>query len=188
MLAEAQQSRATIGGDLPTPIATARPARAGFARASTRQRLPGTGHCRSSSEAPARQSAAVFARMPDMQHRSGREGLMRIELHKEHGTRYRSTLHRADGVVVALEGGSWNRIGGPVGRVPHDLAHLVIEQQLGLPRGLWGVLAAGGLVQNAAFVRRRPPHGHLRAKRVTDAAAEELRRPRCSSAPSPMPP
>jgi hypothetical protein len=38
--------------------------------------------------------------------------------------------------VIGLEGGSWNRIGGPVGRIPHDLAHLVVEQELGLARGL----------------------------------------------------
>ena len=105
----------------------------------------------------------------------GRGEPVRIEIHKDRGTRYRSTLHRADGVVVALEGGSWNRIGGPVGRVPHDLAHLVVEQELGLARGLWGVLADGGLVQNAAFVGRRPPHGLARARQLTDAAGEDLR-------------
>jgi hypothetical protein len=99
-----------------------------------------------------------------------------IEFHKEHGTRYRSTLHRADGAIVGLDGGSWNRIGGPVGRVPHDLAHLVVEAELGLDRGLWGVLAQGGLVQNAAYVGgRRPPHARARAKALTDAAGEDLR-------------
>jgi hypothetical protein len=61
--------------------------------------------------------------MPDVKHRGRREEVMRIEVHKDPGTRYRSTLYRPDGVVIALEGGSWNRIGGPVGRVPHDLAH-----------------------------------------------------------------
>ena len=100
----------------------------------------------------------------------------RIDVHKTPTTRYRSTLHRRDGVLVALEGGSWNRIGGRVGRVPHDLAHLVVEQELGLARGLWGVLAAGGLVQNAAFAGgRRPPHARERAAAVTRAAGESLR-------------
>jgi hypothetical protein len=37
------------------------------------------------------------------------------------------------------------------------------------------VLAEGGLVQNAAFVGRRPAHGLARAKRLTDAAGEDLR-------------
>jgi hypothetical protein len=100
---------------------------------------------------------------------------VRIEIHKGHGTRYRSTLYLAGGAVIALEGGGWNRIGGPVGRVPHDLAHLVVERELGLARGLWGVLAEGSLVQNAEFVDRRPAHALARAKRLTDAAGEELR-------------
>jgi hypothetical protein len=101
----------------------------------------------------------------------------RIDFHKGPTTRYRSTLHRHDGVTVALDGGSWNRIGGRVGRVPHDLAHLIVEQELGLDRGLWGVLAAGGIVQNAEFAGgRRPPHALERAKTLTDAAGEDLRR------------
>jgi hypothetical protein len=101
----------------------------------------------------------------------------RTDFHKGFTTRYRSTLYRRDGVAVALEGGSWNTIGGPVGRVPHDLAHLIVEQELGLDRGLWGVLAAGGIVQNATFAAgRRPPHALERAKRLTDAAGEDLRR------------
>jgi hypothetical protein len=101
---------------------------------------------------------------------------MRICVRKGHGTRYRSTIHRADGAVIGLEGGSWNRIGGAVDRVPHDLAHLVVEETLGLRRGLWGILAAGGLVQNSEYVRgRRPPHAAARAKRVMDDSGEEIR-------------
>ena len=104
------------------------------------------------------------------------EEATRISFHKGTGTRYRSTLRRADGVLIALEGGSWNRIGGSVARVPHDLAHLVVEQELELDRGLWGVLAEGGLVQNAAFAGgRRPPHALARAKELTKAAGEDLR-------------
>jgi hypothetical protein len=100
----------------------------------------------------------------------------RVCFHKGTGTRYRSTLHRADGAVIELDGGSWNRIGGPIGRVPHDLAHLVVEEQLGLTRGLWGILAAGGLVRNAAYIGgRRPAHALARAKAIADAAGEELR-------------
>ena len=101
---------------------------------------------------------------------------IRIDLHKGPTTRYRSTLHRADGVAVALEGGSWNTIGGRPGRVPHDLAHLVVERELGLDRGLWGVLAAGGIVQNATLAAgRRPPHALARATRVADESGEALR-------------
>lgn len=103
--------------------------------------------------------------------------MVRIDVHKTPGTRYRSTLTRDDGVELTLEGGSWNRIGGPVPRVPHDLAHLVVERELGVRRGLWGTLAAGGLVQNAAFSGgRRPPHATTRAWRTTDAAKHDLQR------------
>jgi len=109
--------------------------------------------------------------------RRGRPAGAQLEVHKGPGTRYRSTLHRADGVLVELEGGSWNTIGGRPGRVPHDLAHLIVEQELGLRRGLWGVLAAGGLVQNATFARGRlPPHAVERATAIAVDAAEELRR------------
>ena len=104
------------------------------------------------------------------------ETTTRIEVHKGTGTRYHSLLHRPDGVVIALDGGGYNRIGGPVDRVPHDIAHHVVERRLGLDAGLWGVLAAGGMVQNATFARgRRPPHAQRRAATITDAAGESLR-------------
>lgn len=100
----------------------------------------------------------------------------RIEVHKGSGQRYRSTLHRADGVRVELDGGGYNRIGGRAARVPHDLAHLVVEEAFGLRLGLWGVLAAGGIVQNAALAGgRRPPHALDRARRIADGAGEQLR-------------
>jgi len=104
------------------------------------------------------------------------ETTTRIEVHQGTGTRYHSLLYRPDGAVVALDGGGYNRIGGPVDRVPHDVAHHVVEHRLGLDAGLWGVLAAGGIVQNATFAGgRRPPHALRRAAAVTDAAGESLR-------------
>jgi hypothetical protein len=54
-----------------------------------------------------------------------------IDFHKQPRGRYHSVLHRFDGVSVRLEGGSYNRIGGGVGRVPHDIAHLIVEDALG---------------------------------------------------------
>lgn len=91
------------------------------------------------------------------------------------GTRYHSILHRRDGVEVRLEGGSWNKVGGPAGRVPHDIAHLVVEEAFGLDRGLWGVLAAGGTVQNASVVGgRQPPHAARRAEAIVAPARPML--------------
>ena len=99
-----------------------------------------------------------------------------IDFHKGPGRRYHSVLHRADGGLVRLEGGSYNRIGGAVGRVPHDIAHLVVEDTFGLAAGLWGTLAAGGIVQNASFAGgRKPPHAVRRARAITDRAGESLR-------------
>jgi hypothetical protein len=106
----------------------------------------------------------------------GRAAVTRIEVFKGAGTRYRSLLHRTDGVTVELDGGGYNVVGGPARRVPHDIAHLVVERRLGLHAGLWGVLAAGGIVQNASFVGGRlPPHALERAKALTDPAGETLR-------------
>lgn len=108
---------------------------------------------------------------------AGVAGGTRIELFPSAGTRYHAHVHRSDGVTVRLEGGSWNRIGGRPGRVPHDLAHLIVERELGLDRGLWGVLAAGGLVQNAAILAgRRPPHAERRGRELSAASGEQLRR------------
>jgi hypothetical protein len=106
----------------------------------------------------------------------GRASVTRIEVLKGAGTRYRSLLHRTDGVTVELDGGGYNVVGGPARRVPHDIAHLVVERRLGLDAGLWGVLAGGGIVQNASFVGGRlPPHALQRAKARTDPAGETLR-------------
>jgi hypothetical protein len=100
-----------------------------------------------------------------------------IDFHKGPRGRYHSVLRRADGVSVRLEGGSYNRIGGEVGRVPHDIAHFAVEDAFGLRSGLWGTLAAGGIVQNATLAGgRKPPHAERRAREITDRAGESLRR------------
>ncbi|MGE4425553.1 MAG: hypothetical protein AB7G37_03765 [Solirubrobacteraceae bacterium] len=93
------------------------------------------------------------------------------------GTRYRAVVQRFDGVILELDGGGYNRIGGPVDRVPHDLAHLVVEDRLGLAAGLWGVIAAGGLFGHTKVVAgRQPPHAARRGQAVVDAAGDELSR------------
>ena len=100
-----------------------------------------------------------------------------IDFHKGLRGRYHSVLHRADGVSVRLEGGSYNRIGGD-GR-PGAARHRASDRRGRLRAGhagLWGTLAAGGLVQNATFAGgRRPPHAERRARAITDRAGESLR-------------
>jgi hypothetical protein len=89
--------------------------------------------------------------------------------------RYRSLLLRADGVEVELDGGAYNRIGGAAGEVPHDIAHLVVEDELGLDLGVWGVLVAGGLFRGAKVVSgRQRPHAAQRAREILEGAVEQL--------------
>ena len=105
-----------------------------------------------------------------------RDGRVPIDFHKRPRGRYHSVLHRVDGVSIRLEGGSYNRIRGEVDRVPHDIAHLIVEDAFGLHGGLWGTLAAGGSVQNATHAAgRKPSHAERRARAITDRAGESLR-------------
>lgn len=104
-----------------------------------------------------------------------RQQTLRIELFKGESRRYRSVLHRADGVDVELEGGSYNRVGGTEWEVPHDLAHLVVESELGLEMGVWGVLADGGLFRLARVVcGRQAPHAAKRGREIVREAGDRL--------------
>jgi len=98
---------------------------------------------------------------------------------KGHTRRYRSVLRRPDGVEVELEGGAYNAIGGPVGEIPHDVAHLVVEEALRLERGVWGVLVAGGLFRGARVVAgRRRPHADRVAREILRRASSSSTRRR----------
>lgn len=97
-----------------------------------------------------------------------------IEFFKpERGWRYRTVLHRRDGVVIELDGGGYNQV--DTGSLPHDLAHFVVEDALGLEAGLWGVIAAGGMFGHTKVIAgRRPPHSAKRAQAVVDGAGDRL--------------
>ena len=96
-----------------------------------------------------------------------------IEVFKGATRRYRSILHRADGVEVELDGGAYNRLGER--ELPHDIAHLIVEDELGLDRGVWGVLAAGGLFRGASVrAGRQKPHAAQRGREVVAASVEQL--------------
>ena len=96
-----------------------------------------------------------------------------VEVHKGPTRRYRSVLHRADGVEIELDGGAYNRLG--TRELPHDVAHLIVEDELGLDRGVWGVLAAGGLFRGASVVAgRQRPHAARRGREIVAAAVEQL--------------
>jgi hypothetical protein len=96
-----------------------------------------------------------------------------IQVIKGQTRRYRSILHRADGVEVELDGGAYNRVGSR--ELPHDIAHLIVEDELGLDRGVWGVLAAGGLFRGASVrAGRQKPHAARRGREVVAASKEQL--------------
>lgn len=120
------------------------------------------------------------AERPPLRHRAGgcsvaALALLRIELQKGETRRYHSLFHRADGVTIDLEGGSYTKVGGPHREIPHDLAHLIVEDELNLTMGVWGVLAKGGLFRLATVASgRRRPHASAHAEVVTKAATESL--------------
>jgi hypothetical protein len=98
-----------------------------------------------------------------------------IEFFKPEQRRYRSVLRRRDGLLIELDGGGYNQVGGPARELPHDLAHFVVEDGLGLEAGLWGVLAAGGMFGHAKVIAgRRAPHFAKRAQAVVDGAGDRL--------------
>ncbi len=98
-----------------------------------------------------------------------------IEFLKGDGRRYTALLKRPDGVDVAFDGGAYNRVGGPAGELPHDIAHLIVEEELGLRSGVWGVLVAGGMFRHATVVAgRRSPHATKRGREVVARAGDLL--------------
>jgi hypothetical protein len=65
---------------------------------------------------------------------------------------YQVVVRRDDGVLLNVR--SFDR----TLRLPHDIAHFVVETELGLEHGFWGLLAAGVLFNNmrVAAGRVRP--------------------------------
>jgi hypothetical protein len=74
-----------------------------------------------------------------------------------------ATIHRRDGVVVELPGFDRKH------RVPHDLAHVITERELGLSGGVFGSIASGAMFSNMRVVQGRPRHDAVeRSKRLLD--------------------
>jgi hypothetical protein len=65
---------------------------------------------------------------------------------------YRSVAVRDDGVALELAGATYHNL-PPL--LPHDLAHFVVEDRLGLTHGLWSVIARGGLFPQCTVVAGR---------------------------------
>lgn len=83
---------------------------------------------------------------------------VRIEFLKKETRRYESVLHRPDGIDVALEGGSYNKLGSRHGaEVPHDLvrhARVIAGRQAphATERGRAVVVEAGDRIMQADMV------------------------------------
>ncbi len=58
---------------------------------------------------------------------------------------------------------------------PHDLVHLIVEEQLGLRLGIFGQVAAGGGLGAFAMVERSGPTRH-RSERLRRAGRPDMRR------------
>jgi hypothetical protein len=74
--------------------------------------------------------------------------------------RYETVIQRSDGVRYHVKGV------GHMYDIPHDLAHLAVEQPLGLHRGFWGSVAEGAVFTTMTYLggRRKPgAEAHSRA-------------------------
>ena len=80
---------------------------------------------------------------------------------------YSTLARRDDGVTLAVP--SFDR----TAPLPHDLAHSVVERELGLDEGFWGCVAAGALFPGIQVVSgRRPPHAAARSQAIIRAAGQ----------------
>ncbi len=70
--------------------------------------------------------------------RSHPETVMRIEFRRTGQRRYAFAIHRAGLAPVEFQAP------GHDASTPHDLVHMIVEHELGLAHGIFGVYAAGG--------------------------------------------
>ena len=83
--------------------------------------------------------------------------------------RYETVITRSDGVTYHVKGV------GHMGVIPHDLAHFVVEQALGIRRGFWGSVADGAVFGSLTYVcGRRRPHAAQRSRDVWKANEKAL--------------
>jgi hypothetical protein len=72
--------------------------------------------------------------------------------------RYQTVITRRDGACFHVNGV------GHMFAIPHDLAHLAVEEALRLRHGFWGTVADGAVFASMTHLRgRRKPHAALRS-------------------------
>ena len=109
--------------------------------------------------------------------------------------RVETVVTRQDGVRLSVP------VFGPLDPIPHDMAHYVIELELGLQNGFWGSVAAGALFEGMKILAgRQRPHAAERSRAVlaahrqgivvaevlVDAALRAVRGMRLDDAPLPI--
>ncbi len=83
--------------------------------------------------------------------------------------RYETTIARDDGVRFRMRGPDCTFA------IPHDIAHFVVEKALGLERGFWARVAAGGVFSSMSYLGgRRRPKAAEQSKSVLKADPAEL--------------
>lgn len=81
---------------------------------------------------------------------------------------YSTLVRRDDGVVLQVP--AYDRLSS----LPHDLAHCIVERELGLKRGFWGCVADGALFPGIVMVSgRKPPHAASRSQAILKEAGQQ---------------
>ena len=92
---------------------------------------------------------------------------MEITFTKAARRQYQVLVRHDDGVLMEVR--SFDR----PARLPHDIAHFVIESELSLGRGLWGLLASGVLLPNARVISGRlRPHAPASSRALLKEAGQ----------------
>jgi hypothetical protein len=94
---------------------------------------------------------------------------MRLTLHRTDDRRHWTAIERDDGASFEVRGI------GFMGALPHDLAHFVVETELGLARGFWGTVAGGGIFDSMKPVAgKRPFHADAKSAALIKANQDDL--------------
>jgi hypothetical protein len=93
---------------------------------------------------------------------------MQITLTRSGEHTYRTTALRDDGVTLEVASSDRTFL------LPHDIAHYVVERELGLQRGFWGCVAAGALFDSIKVISgRQPPHAAERSRAIIREARRD---------------
>lgn len=94
---------------------------------------------------------------------------MHLSLTRLDERRYETVIARGDGVRFHVKGV------GHMFEIPHDLAHLAVEQALGLRHGFWGCVAAGAVFESMTWLDgRRRPHADEHSRHLLRDHRDEL--------------